>query len=491
MKRLKKVLCIFLALCLSLGLLSACTTPPQSPAGQTPTQPDASDPLPETPPQQALPVSLPVELSQGFDPYETRSAANRLVLELVLEPLFAVSPEGEPIPVLATDYTVSADGLTTEIALRTGVTLQDGTPLTASLVAQALTQARSSGIYKERLQALTSVTPGENTVTLTTDRAYECLPLLLDMPIALLSGDLPVGTGPYAFRSEGELIPSPGWRQDAAYPAGETEVQLIPVTSARDLRQGFLYGDLSALFTDPNGDNVLGDISRQTLYAVETTVLQYVGFILQKGVFSSAAIRSAVTFAIDREAIVREDMGSFGVAVTLATRPGSVWEHLSLLQGYGYYPQNLADSLGGAKTATMIVSDQSDQRIATARRIAASLTDCGITVELKVLTPSAFSAALENGDFDLYYAETRLSPNLDLSPFFLDGGSLAYGGLSTWTEAAELCRQTLANRGNAYDLQKLILKQGLICPVAFKKTVICVKNGIFSDVSPQLGGWSF
>ncbi len=488
----KKTLACLLIPVLLLAALSGC-----SPAEDAPT------PVPETP-GETTPVQAPseelsediaalpmlaVEPDAGFDPYTTDSACNRLALELVLEPLFVVTETGELRSVLAESWTVTPDGSTTQVVLRKDATFHDGTPLTASIVAESVRRASAGGIYSGRFYALESVeATATDTVTFTTSKAYECFPLLLDIPIVLDGSLLPVGTGPYRWDKLECLMPYEGWWGEN-YPAGERVVELLSVSDAAQLRDGFQYGGVTGVCVDPNGAGVAHYTGEYELWNVPTTIMQYVGFNLDKGVFSSKKLRTAVTWAVDRERIVTEDLSGFGVPAVLATLPGSVWDVPELAAGKSFDPAGLTASLtSSGLSATMIVSSENAQRLLSAERIARQLTDCGIYVTVNALPAADFRKALQKGEFDLYYAEVRLSPTLDLSPFFAQNGSLAFGGLTdAGTEA--LCDLILANRGNSYDLQNEILQEGLLCPVAFKTTACYLHRGVMQPLSPNLGGW--
>ncbi len=471
-------------LCLCALFLCACTATPADPdVGSSETPPPVSD--------SSKNIVLPVEDAAGFDPYETLSYANRLVLSFVTQPLFTAGEDGTAHPVLAETYRVSADGLTTEVDLRAGITFHDGSPLTAEAVVESIQKAQSGGYYAGRFYALGEVSARENTVVFTTTIAYECFPLLLDVPITAGEGALPVGTGPYAFSSPQELSPSPYWDKGRDYPAGTEKIALKNVTDVKTLREEFQYGDLSAMAGDPNGAGAPVFPSTEELWGVPTTILQYVGFNLRKGIFADEKIRATVTYAVDRYPIVREDMTGFATAALLPSLPNGPWDDASLRENVDYYPQNLMSILPQGRSAKMIVCGDNSQKVTTAKRIAASITDCGLTVNLQILSAEEFSNALQKGNFDLYLAETRLSSNGDLSTFFTVGSPLAVGGLEKETAALELCRLALANAGNAYDLQKKILTEGLICPVAFKTTALCLKKDAFRGIAPQLGGWIF
>ena len=72
-----------------------------------------------------------------------------------------------------------------------------------------------------------------------------------------------------------------------------------------------------------------------------------------------------------------------------------------------------------------------------------------------------------------------------LCPFFREGGSLSYGGLSSGTMVA-LCAAMLENSGNAYDLHKWVMDKGMICPVLFKSYAVYTTRGAARNLSPAV-----
>lgn len=486
----KKLLARLLLPALLLGTLTGCG-PEEVPAplpDQTVQEPAQTPEASPAAPQETAAAVLAVETAAGFDPYNTVSACNRLVLEMVLEPLFTVTEDGQAVPVLAEGWTVTPDGKTTEVLLRQDVVFHDGTPLSAEAVADCVRRAAAGSVYAGRFYAVESVEAVDpRIVRFTTSKAYECFPLLLDIPITSGEEALPIGTGPYIWNGLERLLPSTVWWREG-HPADQL-ITLHPVDGATDLRDGFQYGGVTAVWVDPNDSGAVHYTGEYELWDVPSAQLQYIGFNLEKGIFTSKKLRAAVTWAVDREAVVTEDLSGFGVPAMLVTLPGSVWDVPELKEGLGYDPSQLTGSLtASGLTATMIVSSENAQRLISAERIASQLTDCGIRVTVKPLSAAEFRSALQKGEFDLYYAEARLSPTLDLSPFFSQNGALSYGGLASG-ELQNLCDLVLANRGNSYDLQKRIMEDGLLCPVAFKTTACYLHRGVFRAPTPKLGGW--
>lgn len=79
----------------------------------------------------AMPASNePASLDGHIDPYQSTWLMN----SFISDPLVVLSPEGEYLPGLATDWSVSDNGTEWTFTLREGVTFQDGTPFDAEAV---------------------------------------------------------------------------------------------------------------------------------------------------------------------------------------------------------------------------------------------------------------------------------------------------------------------------------------------------------------------
>ncbi len=68
-----------------------------------------------------------------LDPANSIVEGDVYTLDKILEPLYITSPAGQLVPWLAQGHTVSTDGKTWTFALRPGVKLSDGKPVTATL----------------------------------------------------------------------------------------------------------------------------------------------------------------------------------------------------------------------------------------------------------------------------------------------------------------------------------------------------------------------
>lgn len=520
-------ICPLIALLLSFCLLCGCSsistddlkdfitgeetqteTEPEAPEEDEPQQEMAADVVLQD--VEALEVlHLGYQESYGLNPFTTESLCNRTIMNLLYEPLYLVNAQFEAEPVLAETTEISDDGRTTTITLRQGVTFHNGKPLTAQDVVYSYETAKKSPYYGNRFYHIDEVVAdNDRTLMVKTDTAYENVCLLLDFPIVQFgTGEqaVPLGTGPFVYDESYRLDPYAGWWQEE-FPIPCQYAALTPCTTSADIRDQFEYGKINLVWTDPNAAAYATFHSDSESWYAPTTVMQYIGFNSTKKAFSGSAVRSCITYAIDRETIVAEDMGGSANAASLPASPLSPCYNHGLAANYDYDPEDFAAALDEAQIrdytgdgildvyykgyavpleGTMIVTAGNTQRRLTAERIAESLNRVGFDITVKVLDQEAFASALRYGNYDLYFGEIRLSANFDLGSFFRSGGSVAYGGMESGS-AVDLCAGLLENSGNAYDLHKRIMDQGYLCPILFKSYTVYTSRGAAQELEPAL-----
>ena len=507
----------WIALALALCLLGGCAAPAETP--ETDAQTDLTEETaaeepekePTKPEEPEKPFSLAWESDKGFNPYSCTVLSNRAVLSLLYEPLFTVDSAFETAPYLCESMTSSGDGRTHTLTIRQGVTFSDGTALTAADVVASINAARSGAYYGNRLSMVTSVTAAsDTTVTIVTNAACGTLASLLNIYVVKsgTAGDAtPVGTGPYRF--DGTQLVRTDWWRDETPAVDEATIALVAVTTAADIRDAFEYGNVTVACVDPNSGKQLTYHTDYELWNNNTTILQYVGFNLSSPVFVYSSLRNAVTRALDREAIASDTAGGFGAAAVLPASPYSSRYDQNLAASYGYdldafqkilAASDVSDHTGGdgvlevyteegtqPLSGTMIVSDTSDQRVLAANAVADALNAQGFSLTVQALAYDDYVSALQNGKFDLYYGEVRLTPDFDLSVFFGEGAALGYGGI-TDSALALLCTQSRENEGNAYNLYEKVLERGVLCPVLFKTYAVYAQRGRVSGLTPCLDG---
>ncbi len=491
-----------IAVCLLLAmLLSGCAGKPQTTEPSTeaePTEPtaaseQASEPLAS---KQSGDFGLSYLPKYGLNPYTCLATVNRATFSLLYESLFIVSDDFRAVPQLCQTFRVSADSTVYYYTLVPGVTFSDGTPLTAEDVVASVRAARSSGIYKARLSHLADIyADTDGTIIAILDTPYENFAPMLDVPVVkadTVEADIPTGSGPY-YLSGDRLVRSTRWVETIPT---VIDAEVIPLASAEtpnDLRDAFEFGGTDLIYCDPNSVASGGYRCDYEAWEVPTTVMHYLGFNLYSGYFVNDTLRTAVTHAIDRNAIANEVYKGFAQPSILPCSPLSDYYDEQLTRDYGYAPARFSEAVSNSQvlvseqysghSGILLVCSDDPKRVAAAEYIAGKLNEAGLQITVNAVEREKYLKNLQDGNFDLYYGETRLTPNFDLSEFFTQSGNLNFGSISS-SGLSGLCTSALKNSGNFYELCGQLLKSAPICPVVFKSNAIFVTRGMLTGITP-------
>ena len=104
-----------------------------------------------------------------------------------------------------------------------------------------------------------------------------------------------------------------------------------------------------------------------------------------------------------------------------------------------------------------------------------------------------YLAALELGDFDLYYGEVKLTADWDLRELIGTGGLLNYGGYTNEVTDQLLEEfSTAADRESAARALFAHLRNTMpIAPVCFRSTAVLTYPGVVEGLAPRAGDTFF
>ena len=449
-----------------------------------------------------------------MNPFTTTSDLNRVVGELAYETLTVVDATFVAQPGLFTEWSTD-DGINWTFTVDTTRKFHDGHLLSAADAAYSIQCAKESDNYAMRLRHVASAEPGEEegSVVVTMDAVNMQLPLLLNIPVIgnnSLGMNIPYGTGPYRFDGSGTSLSVFEDHPDAKHmPVQTIELQNFP--NMEDIVGAFSSGELDLVCNDPTGsiDLGFGTVSEARQYS--TTNLQYIGFNTNSAFFLSAERRAAFTRLIDRAYAVTV-LNDSAVASPLPFHPVSPYYDEQLAASMTYDVEQGKKALEQANirdyddddeleyligedessaqdiSLTFLVCGDSTQKTAIANKIAGDLAQLGIKVTVKSPAWEEYLAALQSGNFDLYYGEVRLGADFDLAPLIAPGGAVNYGGVttSTYSEANStyLAAPDDARAAAAKTLLRLIAENAPIIPVCFEKHEVCAHRGIVGGFSP-------
>lgn len=265
-------------------------------------------------------------------------------------------------PMLASSYTVSADGLSYLFRIRPGVKFSNGQPLTAADVVFSLKRDIKPSIsllnflngYISGISA-----PSSSTVELKLKKPWPALLADLASPTAAIYPDNaftaksaaaffarhPVGTGPFALTSE---VPNTTyvvsrnthyWDSAAKPHLSKITFQIVPQDTTRATA---VLGGQADIAESPPANEVpsLKSNSSVRVSMVTSSIVELIALNLKKYPFTNQQVRQAVSLALNRAAIVKSGLFGYGVPATtfLAGPANDTFQNTSL----DLYPFDLA-----------------------------------------------------------------------------------------------------------------------------------------------------
>lgn len=462
--------------------------------------------LPDDPALKNLTLAYAPERS--MNPLIGMNHSNRVLFSLIYQPLFALDSRNTPWPILAAGMRMSDDRKIYTILLDRSATFSDGSHVTPDDVLESYQAAKASDLYAGHFTHILDMkVNGDDGITFYVDTPFENFMALLDIPI-MKAGQteekFPIGTGPYVFHDEENVCTlvkrTDWWAEKQVVLATQAEVIRLEVADSQaEIRDKFQFGGMGLAAANPMTDSYADYRCDYELWETENGVMLYLGVnVLYSDFFKNDnyTLRRALSKAIDRDTINKKFYKGKCLVSPLPTAPNSVYYSKSLASQYTYDPMGFVgdiigynvprDENGQRKKLKLLVNSDDSARLRTARYIAAELTELGIetgVLEYGAVGKYSYNDILRAGTYDLYLGEVRLNPLYDLSEFFRSGGRLSWGGIVDGTILA-MMREALADRGNYYNLNKLVADDAKIIPILFGSTCVYANRGQLLNLAP-------
>jgi len=390
-------------------------------------------------------VGRPAVMNPLFAVEDSEKAVARLLFSGLTRPDAERGPRAD----LATNWTVSPDGLTYTFNLREGARWHDGQPVTADDVVFTAETARLVGedpilsaSASPLVQPWVHVTAraiDSRTVELVLDGAYApfldatalgILPLHLlagvepaELPRHRFSQLEPIGAGPYMLDSpgalEGDLMRltryDGHWDATAERPYLD-ELEFRFMTDVDDSLEAIGQRDVQAMGDVPvDAFDALGDEARLYTSIEPGYTLVYLNHA--NVLFADQAVRLALSLALDREGIVHDPglVNGQGIVARSPIAPGS-WAYDATIDAPEYDPEQARDILDragwvdsdgdevrdreGKRLSFRLGSLDDPQSIAIVERIAADWSAVGVEAAVEPHNQQGTVHALSNRDFE-------------------------------------------------------------------------------------------
>ena len=390
-------------------------------------------------------VAIPQDID-SLDPHTALAAGTREVLFNMYEGLVKPDENGDLLPAVASDVTISEDATTYSFTLRDGVKFHDGSTVTAEDVKYSLDRCAGAGggdPLVAAFSAIKSVDIVDDTHIdiVLNDPDSEFLPELTVAIIPASNKDIegnPIGTGPYSFvsRTPQESVVMKAF-DDYYDEAGKAAIKdlvfkIIPDNDV--IVQSFKSGavDMFARLTIEMKEELEKEegieISEGTMNLVQALYLNN-----KKDPFDDVRVRQALCYATDRQMIMDFVTAGEGTAI------GS-----SMFPSFGkYYMPELADvyktDIDKAKellaeagypdgfTFTITVPSNYVQHVDTAQVLAEQFKEIGVTAEISTIEWNSWLSDVYSGrDYEatvIGVDASTLSASALLSRFRSDAGN--------------------------------------------------------------------
>lgn len=396
------------ALLIGALLLTSCTGTSSTPASTGAPDPDAT-----------LTVRLSLEPS-NLDIRRTSGAAlEQALIDNVYQGL--VTRDGDDdnaiVPALATDWTVSPDGLTYTFTLREGVTFHDGSELTADDVVTSLQTAKDDATIQNSadLAGVASIaSPDASTVVVTLAQPNVNFLFALTGRAGLIfrSGDTTDfqtsanGTGPFTVSSWNTGQSLTLARNDAYWgdAAGVAEVVLDYIPDQSAAINAAVSGDVDvALEIDPELRGQVEDTGNFRIDSGLTTDKGTLAFNNARAPLNDERVREALRLAIDHEALL-ETLGAGQELFSPIPPLDPGYEDLS--DTISYDPDRARELLAeaGAENLDLTLTIPSVYPTSIPTFLVSSFADIGVTLQVESVDFGTWlQDVYQNHDYDLSF----------------------------------------------------------------------------------------
>ncbi|MCM1568404.1 MAG: ABC transporter substrate-binding protein [Roseburia sp.] len=370
----------------------------------------------------------------SLDPHKATAAGTKEILFNIFEGLVKSDENGNLMNAVASDYSISDDGLVYTFTLRENVKFHNGNVVTAEDVKYSL--ERASGLLDgtaliSSLKPLKSVEIlDEHTVQVTVDSAntelvYSFTTAIIPAGSGEDASGTPIGTGPFSFVSykpqEGIVLKKNGeyWQQGLPY-LEEVTFQIVnsPDTALLNLKGGSI--DIYPYLTDSQANELRSDYQ---ILAAPSNVVQALFLNNGDSTLSDVRVRQAICYAMDKDMANEFVTGGNSMLVGSAMLPAMKDYYKELNDVYGTSAniekaKELLREAGYPEGVELEITVPSNYEVhmQTAEVIAEQLKEAGIHAEILPVEWNTWLEEVYNGR---NYQSTICGITCDMTPGYL------------------------------------------------------------------------
>ena len=382
-------------------------------------------------------LKLPVRNTDSLNPYLAKTEYNLSLAPLLFEGLVKVKEDFTVENVIALKVKVVADRVTATI--NPAYQFSDSSRITAADVEYSFNLAKESDNYKKQLENFEEISASGDSVTFKLKKPDKFASRCLDFPIVKQQPEeykgFIIGSGKYKIENSQMLIMNEKWNSEMLPKV--RRIRLINMLDTASGPESVETGNISYYFQSMSNGNYL----RKNVKTHSTLMpnLVFLGMNSTNENLKKIEVRQAVSLLVPKETIVEESyLGYAEVAQTpfipswkelknlnFSEKTEALNEATELLESAGYTRGD--DVTSDVMKLRLIVNDDNAFKISAAQNIATALKSVGIVVAIEQLPFDYFVERLQNGEYELYIGEMKMTKNMSLYPFFSPEGGASYG----------------------------------------------------------------
>lgn len=366
-----------------------------------------------------------------LNPIFTQNKANEQMLRLVFDSLIKCDETQKPVPVLASNFDVSSDGLIWTITTKTGVKWHDGTDFSAYDVESTLQLIKNgefNTIYAQNLQNVSKVTVlSSDTLEITLKTPQTNFINLLDIPMIKQTKTpskddfTPIGTGAYVYDGQANKIITLSsnkswWGAEHTPYINTIEVHLLPDKNTSIF--AYEAKEIDVVSTDMQNWGRYSGNSENKIVEYPSGNYNFIGQNLNNKYLSNKEIRIAIANAVNKKRIFDEVLLSHGRITETFISP-AWWVYNAETTQYKFDPKLAREKIEALDikpqniTIELLVCSENEIKCRVADIIKAGLKDVGINARLRLANWDEFNSLIEKGSYDMYLGEMNYSPEIN------------------------------------------------------------------------------
>lgn len=358
---------------------------------------------------------------RSLDPFSSNDNHSTTIQGQLYDTLFVQNEKYEVVPSLVNEYSW-VDDTTLNLTIKDGVKFSDGTDLTVNDVLFTINR----GYDSEYLTWIVENIDAANTKILEDGKTLEvkmktpkadqlaafCFLYIVSEKAVTTEGydpeGAPIGSGPFTLSKQVkgdriELVKNENYWNGA--PKYTTLIFRI-ITEAASRTIEIESGGVDIIYNVlPTDIPILESAAGVVIHRAQNFSLNFIGFNCTREPFTNTKVRQAITYAVDKAALVDAVYGATG---SVATGPISsvIWGYSPDVMQYTYDVEKAKALLAEAGFpdgfSTSITISDSQQRIDTAEILQNQLKAVGIDLKVNVLENATYLDKIVANDFDMF-----------------------------------------------------------------------------------------